>query len=66
MYLQDLISHRAVAEQGHHALDALIGPFLVVVLRSLDGVKKPVSVVWDSLQHVVDPARVKQEEKIGT
>lgn len=55
-HLQDLVGHGAVAEQRHHALDALVGPFLIVVLGALDGVEEAVPVVWDALQHVVDPA----------
>lgn len=55
VYLQDLVSHRAVAKQGHHALDALIGPFLVVILGALDGVKQPISVIRNAFKHIVDP-----------
>lgn len=55
-HLQNLVGHGAVAEQRHHALDTLVGSFLIVVLGALDGVKEAVPVVGDALQHVVDPA----------
>ena len=57
MYLQDLVGHRAVAKKRHHALDALVGSFLIVVLGALDGVKKPISIIWNALQHIVYPAQ---------
>lgn len=53
-YLQDLIGHRAVAEQSYHAFDALVCPLLVVVLGALDGVEEAVPVIRDPLQHVVN------------
>lgn len=55
-HLQDLVGHGAVAEQRHHALDALVGSFLIVVLGALDGVEEAVPVVGDAFQHIVDPA----------
>ncbi len=54
-HLQDLISHRAVGEEGQHAFNALIGSFLIMVLGALDGVKEPVSVIRNALQNIVDP-----------
>lgn len=62
VYLEDLVSHRAVAEEGHHALDALVGPFLIVVLGTLDGVKETIPVIGNSLQHIMDPIPQKHEE----
>lgn len=61
MYLQDLISHRAVAKEGNHALDALISPFLVVVFGALNRVKQPISIIRDAFQHIVDP-KYRQKE----
>lgn len=61
-HLQDLVGHGAVAEQRHHALDALVSSFLIVVLGALDGVEEAVPVVGNALQHVVDPAG---RERVG-
>lgn len=41
-------------EQGHHHLDALVRPLLVVVLGALDGVKEAVAVIGDAFEGVVD------------
>lgn len=54
-YLENLIGHLAVAEKSHHAFDTLISSLLVVIFGALNGVKKPVTVIRDSLQHIVDP-----------
>lgn len=57
VYLKNLIGNWAIAEQSHHALDALVSSLLIVIFRALDGVKQAITVIWDPLEHIVDPSR---------
>ena len=41
-------------EQGHHHLDALVCPLLVVVLGALDGVEEAITVIGYAFEGVVD------------
>lgn len=59
-HLKDLVGYRTVAEESYHALYTLVSSFLIVILRSLNGVKESIPVIWDSLKCIVNP---KKKEK---
>ncbi len=63
-HLENLVGHWTVAEKSHHAFDTLISSLLVVIFGALNGVKKPITVIRDSLQHIVDPNKGKEQSMI--
>jgi hypothetical protein len=53
-YLQDLVSNRTTAKEGYHTFYTLVCSFLIVILRTLNCVKQPISVIWNSFKGIMN------------
>lgn len=56
-YLQDLVSNRTIAKESYHTFYTLVGSFLIVILRALDCIKQPISVIWNSFKCIMNSER---------
>lgn len=56
-HLQNLVGNGTIAKESHHTLYALVRSLLIVILRALDCVKQPISIIWDSFKCVMNSER---------